>query len=89
MPPRLIAPTPEDDAAIDRALADADPDDVPELTEAWFREAGRARVEADGRIVVDRPVSVRVDPEVVRRFKAQGPDWEDRLNETLRRAVGL
>jgi uncharacterized protein (DUF4415 family) len=89
MPPRLIVPTPEDDAAIDRALADADPDDVPELTEAWFLEAGRARVEADGRIVVDRPVSVRVDPEVVRRFKAEGPDWEDRINETLRRAVGL
>jgi len=89
MPPRLILSTPEDDAAIDRALADADPDDAPELTDAWFREAGRGRVDASGRIVVDRPVTVRVDPEVVRRFQDQGPDWEERMNETLRRAVGL
>lgn len=83
---KLIPSTPEEDAAIARALADDDPDDAPDLVDAL----------ADGRLgYVGRgldslgKVPVRIDPEVVRRFKAQGPDWEDRLNETLRRAVGL
>jgi uncharacterized protein (DUF4415 family) len=83
---KLIPSTPEEDEAIARALADNDPDDAPDLVEAL----------ADGRLgYVGRgldalgKVFVHVDIEVVRRFKAQGPDWEDRLNEALRRAVGL
>lgn len=86
MDSKLIPSTPEEDEAIARALADDDPDDAPDLVEAL----------ADGRLgYVGRgldalgKVSVRIDPEVVRRFKAQGPDWEDRLNAALRRAVGL
>lgn len=35
------------------------------------------------------PVSLRLDPDVVARFKAHGPGWQTRMNEALRRAVGL
>jgi len=86
MSPRLIQATPDDDAAIARALADDDPDDAPDLVEALAD--GRLGYVGRGLGAFDK-VFVHVDVEVVRRFKAQGPDWEDRLNATLRRAVGL
>jgi uncharacterized protein (DUF4415 family) len=85
METKLILSTAEEDARIAAAAGD-DHDDAPDLVDAL----------ADGRVVYvgrglkahDR-ITVRVDPEVVRRFQDQGPDWEERMNETLRRAVGL
>jgi uncharacterized protein (DUF4415 family) len=35
------------------------------------------------------PVSIRLSPEVVERFKAQGPGWQTRIDDILRKAVGL
>jgi uncharacterized protein (DUF4415 family) len=35
------------------------------------------------------PVSIRLSPEVVERFKAQGPGWQTRIDEILKKAVGL
>lgn len=72
-----------------------DPDDAPELSDAWFRQADQHE---DGRLVKrGRPpletkkqlVSLRLDPDVIARFKADGPGWQARINETLRKAVGL
>ncbi len=34
-------------------------------------------------------VSLRLDADVLEHFQAQGPGWQDRLNATLRKAVGL
>lgn len=34
-------------------------------------------------------VTLRLDPDVVERFRADGPGWQGRINEALRRAVGL
>ncbi|WP_245483835.1 BrnA antitoxin family protein [Rhizobium ruizarguesonis] len=34
-------------------------------------------------------MSIRLDPEVVDAFKAKGEGWQSRINETLRKAVGL
>jgi uncharacterized protein (DUF4415 family) len=31
-------------------------------------------------------VTLRLDPDVLERFKATGPGWQTRINETLRRA---
>lgn len=45
-----------------------------------------------GRPRSERPklaVSIRLDQEVVDRFKADGPGWQSRVNEVLRNAVGL
>lgn len=35
------------------------------------------------------PVSIRLSPEVVDRFKADGPGWQARIDDVLRKAVGL
>jgi uncharacterized protein (DUF4415 family) len=34
-------------------------------------------------------VSLRIDQDVLEHFQEQGPGWQDRLNETLRKAVGF
>lgn len=33
--------------------------------------------------------TLRLDPEVLERFKADGPGWQGRMNAALRKAVGL
>ncbi|MFN4283840.1 MAG: BrnA antitoxin family protein [Alphaproteobacteria bacterium] len=35
------------------------------------------------------PVSIRLSPEVVAHFKADGPGWQSRIDDTLRKAAGL
>ncbi|MCQ0970676.1 BrnA antitoxin family protein [Paracoccus sp. TK19116] len=32
---------------------------------------------------------MRLDPEVIDRFKADGPGWQSRMNDALRKAAGL
>jgi uncharacterized protein (DUF4415 family) len=36
-----------------------------------------------------RQVTLRLDPDVLDRFRADGPGWQGRINEALRKAVGL
>lgn len=36
-----------------------------------------------------RQVTLRLDPDVIERFRADGPGWQGRINEALRKAVGL
>jgi uncharacterized protein (DUF4415 family) len=35
------------------------------------------------------PVSIRLTSEVVERFKASGPGWQSRIDDVLKKAVGL
>lgn len=77
----LEAMTDEEDAAI-TAAARADPDAQP-LTDALPRR---------GRPKSARPklhVPLRLDADIVERFKAAGPGWQSRMNEALRKAAGL
>lgn len=72
-----------------------DPDDAPELTDEWFdkatlvvagkpvRRGGRPR--GSGKELV----SLRLDTAALDRFRADGPGWQTRINEALRKAVGL
>ena len=62
------------------ALSDdtIDTTDVPPLQESFF---ARAKLRAPRALI---SVMVRLDPEVVAWFKAQGGDWESRLNAALR-----
>ena len=70
-----------------------DPDDAPELTEEWFRQADvyeGNRLIRKGRPPSDNAkklVSLRLSPEVIDHFKAAGPGWQTRINETLLRSV--
>lgn len=34
-------------------------------------------------------VALRIDNDTLDRFKAEGPGWQSRMNEALRKAVGL
>lgn len=77
--------------------------DNPELTDEQlaemrpFREVFPELAEAiekklAGRPKLDNPkqaISIRLDAEVIERFKASGDGWQSRMNEALRKAVGL
>ncbi len=68
-------------------------DDAPELTEEWFKQADHYR---DGVLIRrGRPlgsgsrelVSLRLDKEALAIFKATGPGWQGRINDTLKRSA--
>jgi uncharacterized protein (DUF4415 family) len=40
-----------------------------------------------GRKPAKVAVSIRIDPDIVRFYKSNGPGWQKRINEALRKAV--
>ncbi len=71
-----------------------DPDDAPELDDAFFERAeirdGEKPIRKGGRPLGEHPkvqVTLRLDADVVSHFKAQGPGWQTRMNATLRGAL--
>ena len=52
--------------------------------EALRRARGRPPVEHPRKLV-----SIRLDQDVLEKFKSSGKGWQTRLNETLRKASGL
>jgi uncharacterized protein (DUF4415 family) len=92
--------TEAEDAAI-TAAAEADPDNPP-LTEkqlARFRPMAEARPDLLRRLRGQRgpqkskpvkvQVTLRLDPDVVARFREKGGGWQSRINATLRKALKL
>ncbi len=84
---RMIASDPDAPEATDEQLAQAKPFDeaFPALADAMRKNVG-------GRPKSENPkvaVSLRLDQEVVTRFKASGPGWQTRMNNALREAAGL
>lgn len=51
--------------------------------------ANARRVRGPQRTPTKKLVSLRLSPDVIERFKADGPGWQSRIDETLRKAVGL
>ena len=79
----LAEMTGEEDAAI-TADANADPDNPP--ADDLIARRGR------GRPPLDHPkqrIQLRVDEDVLERFKAGGAGWQTRMNSALRKAAGL
>lgn len=72
-----------------------DPDDAPELTDAWFQQADQhkaGRLVKRGRQPLANPkkhINIRLDADLVERLKADGPGWQSRANDLLRKAVGM
>lgn len=93
--------TDAEEAEIQKMIA-SDPDN-PELTDEQIREirpfrevfpdlAAAIEKKLAGRPKSDNPkraISIRLDAEVIERFKATGDGWQSRMNEALRKAVGL
>jgi len=80
-----------------------DPDDAPEWTKEMFDRAeirlgerivreATGTLTRRGRPKSDNPkqqVTLRLDPEVLARFRADGPGWQGRINDALRKAAGI
>jgi BrnA antitoxin of type II toxin-antitoxin system len=72
-----------------------DPDDAPKLTSDWFDGAdayGGDKLVRRGRPKSEnpkRPVSLRLDPDVIAWFRKSGPGWQTRINDELRKVAGL
>jgi uncharacterized protein (DUF4415 family) len=69
-------------------------EDIPELTDEWFDKAEFA---VGGKLIrpAKRPgrpksdtakklIALRLDPDVIERFRATGPGWQSRINIVLR-----
>jgi len=71
-----------------------DPDEPPELTDAWFDSAdvhhdGVLVRRGRGRPKVASPkqqITLRLDADIIERFRATGPGWQARINDALRKA---
>ena len=69
--------------ATDEQLAQAKPfaEAFPDLMESIKRSRGRPPVEKPLQ-----QISIRLDPDVIAKFKATGKGWQARVNEALKKA---
>jgi uncharacterized protein (DUF4415 family) len=80
------------------ALRKQDYDDIPELTDAdfargvWHRGGKSLPHGPRGRPKSKnpkRPVSIRLDPDVLTHFRRSGRGWQSRINAALRKVAKL
>jgi len=76
-------------------------DDNPEWTEEDFKRARPAselppeilaafpRTRGAQKAEKKVPVSIRLSPNVLNYFKSQGPGWQSRIDEVLKKAAGF
>ncbi|HEV7368582.1 BrnA antitoxin family protein [Arenibaculum sp.] len=68
-----------------------DPDDAPDLSTAEW-QAKFAKAKRGRPPVNDRPkvaTNLRLDADVIERLRRDGPGWQTRANDLLRRSLGL
>lgn len=58
---------------------------VPEIVAAWRKRRGRGPQKAPTK----KLVSLRIDRDVLARFRRTGKGWQGRVNKALRKAAGL
>lgn len=70
-------------------------EELPELSDEWF---AKADLHENGKLISrgrppkeapKKPVSIRLDPDLLDFFKSSGPGWQTRVNDILRDAAGL
>jgi uncharacterized protein (DUF4415 family) len=69
-------------------------EDIPELTDEWFDKAEFAigdkvvrPAKHPGRPKSGSPkklIALRLDPDIIERFRSTGPGWQSRINAALR-----
>jgi uncharacterized protein (DUF4415 family) len=62
----------------ERRDKDIDLSDIPELDESFFRDA-------EWRPPIKKPVTIRLDVDILEWFRGQGPGYQTRINRLLRR----
>jgi uncharacterized protein (DUF4415 family) len=83
---KLIPPTKEEDAAI-TAAALTDPDNPPLTDEVLVHFKRKRGQRGPNKNPTKVPLSIRVNPEVLERFKATGNSWQTRMSDELERAA--
>lgn len=71
---------------------DFDEDEIADLSTPYWQERFAKAPVVRGRPRSSSPkvsTTIRLDAEVLARFKEGGPGWQTRINEALRKAVGL
>ena len=79
----IILPTPAEDAAI-TAVAMADPDAVPFTDAEWEQVKPLVRRGRPLGSGTKTQVTLRLDVEVVEKFRASGDGWQTRINDALK-----
>lgn len=67
-------------------------DDIPDLSSPNWQAKFNAVPVQRGRPKAEHPkvsTTIRLDAEVLDRFKADGPGWQSRINAVLRKVAGL
>ena len=82
----LSVPTAAEDAAI-TAAAIADPDAVPFTDTEWEKVKPLVRRGRPLGSGTKTQVTLRLDVEVVEKFRASGDGWQTRINEALKNWV--
>lgn len=59
-------------------------DDIPPAIRAAFPKRGRPRGSLSA---TKQQVTLRLDKDVLGRWRATGPGWQSRMNEALRKAI--
>ena len=73
--------TDDEDAPL-TAAAEGDPDNLPAAD--LMRRRGRPPLASP-----KRAIKLRLDADVIARFKADGDGWQTRMNDALRKEAGL
>ncbi len=77
---------PDDDSpeltSADVARARPASEAVPHIVEAWRRSRGRPKSDAP-----KTQVTLRLSQEVLEHFKAGGPGWQTRIDDTLKKVI--
>ncbi len=68
--------------------------DARQMAERAFRAATTKPADAAPKAALSVPnakelVSIRIDRDVLEYFQEDGPGWQERINEALRKAAGL
>lgn len=72
-----------------------DPDEAPEITEAWVQQAdlyAGSKLVRRGRpkaAVTKEAVKIRLDADVLTALRATGDGWQTRINDMLRASMHL
>ena len=79
----LQLPTPEEDAVI-TAAGNADPDAVPLTDAEWANVKPLVRRGRPLGSGTKAQVTLRLDVDVLEKFKASGDGWQTRINDALK-----